>query len=105
MRVNLISYRFYYKFEQFQIKYNLLLKELNTRDFKICEYRYAEKNLFDINLDIENAVDPKYLDFSAYLMGLKKIYLDKNQEANYINVFLNDSFFKKWPITKIINKW
>lgn len=104
MRVNLISYRYYYNFVDFQSKYNLLLKKLKIHNFKIFEYRFAEMDLSDIDLNTEKSINPKYLDFSAYVMGLSNVYLNKNHVSKNINIFLNDTFFRKWPISKIINK-
>jgi len=105
MIINIISYRFYYSCEKFESKYKYIINLLNKiPNIHINEYRYVSHDRDDINFDNEKKINALFMDFSAYIDGLTHIYKNNSLHKHmHLNLFINDSFFKKWPF-KLVSR-
>lgn len=105
MIINVISYRFYYSYENFEKRYKYIIDLLKKiPNMHVKEYRYVAHDIQDISYKSEKKINPTVLDFTAYCDALNLIYKKNNlRGSKHLNIFINDSFFKKWPL-KLVSR-
>lgn len=100
--LKIAAYRYYLNSKKFDNCLVYLTNQLKENNYEYTLDKYVSSDLNDIASN-EKSIETNLFDFSAYHQAIKD-FRQSPEHNNHMYLFLNDTFFTKWPYKLIVKR-
>lgn len=100
--LKIVTYRYYCNSKKFDDCLVNLTNQLKENNYEYTLDKYVSSDLNDIASN-EKSIEADLFDFSAYHQAIKG-FRQSPEHNNHMYLFLNDTFFTKWPYKLVFKR-